>query len=88
METVEVFKTNVETGEQAEQLITLIIQNFPQYIVNFDLDDCDRILRVKSSISIQEASLIAILQKNGYDAAVLSDEIPPFIGNPLTLSAR
>lgn len=88
MEIVEVFKTNVETGEQAEQLITLIIQNFPQYIVNFDLDDCDRILRVKSSISIQEASLIAILQKNGYDAAVLSDEIPPFIGNPLTLSAR
>jgi hypothetical protein len=88
METVEVFKTNVETGEQAEQLITLIVQNFPQYAVNFDLDDCDRILRVKSSISIQEASLIAILQKNGYDAAVLSDEIPPFIGNPLTLSAR
>jgi hypothetical protein len=88
METVEVFKTNVETGEQAEQLITLIVQNSPQYAVNFDLDDCDRILRVKSSISIQEASLIAILQKNGYDAAVLSDEIPPFIGNPLTLSAR
>lgn len=87
METVEVFKTNVETGEQAEQLISLISASFPQYAVNFDLDDCDRILRVKSSISIQEASLIAMLQKNGCDAAVLSDEVPPFIGNQLALSA-
>jgi hypothetical protein len=49
MEIVEVFKTNVKTGAQAERLITLIRENFPEYTVNFDLDDCDRILRVKSS---------------------------------------
>lgn len=84
---VEVFKTNVETGEQAEQLVHLIRETFPEYSVNFDLEDCDRILRVKASGSIRESSVLAILHTNGVDAAVLTDEIPPFIGNNLLVSA-
>lgn len=78
METVEVFKTNVETGEQAEQLITLIIQNFPQYAVNFDLDDCDRVLRIKSEtgfISCNE--VIDLLKAFQYTAEVLPDIVMP-----------
>lgn len=84
---VEVFKTNVETGEQAERLVRLILENFPEYAVNFDLDDCDRILRVRASASIRESSVLAILHTSGFDAAVLSDEIPPFVGNQIVLSA-
>jgi hypothetical protein len=87
MEIVEVFKTNVETGEQAERLVALIHENFPHYTANFDLDDCDRILRVKSAGLIHESALLAILQNNGYDAAILTDEIPPFIGTTIVLSA-
>lgn len=81
MEIVEVFKTNVETGEQAERLNKLIRKNFPQYVVNFDLEDCDRILRVKSADIIHEGSLLALVQSSGFDAAILSDEIPPYMGN-------
>jgi len=87
MEIVEVFKTNVETGEQAERLVNLIRENFPEYTVNFDLDDCDRILRVKSSGFILANSLLNLLHNNGVDAAMLTDEIPPFIGNAIMLSA-
>lgn len=83
---VEVFKTNVETGEQAERLVNLIRENFPEYAVNFDLDDCDRILRVQASASIRESSVLEILHTSGFDAAVLSDEIPPFVGNQIVLS--
>lgn len=86
MEVVEVFKTSVETSVQAEQLVNLIVEKFPAYAVNFDLEDCDRILRIKSSGSIQEASLVAILQQQGFDAAVLTDEIPPFIGGQIAMS--
>lgn len=87
MEIVEIFRTNVETGEQAEKLVRLIHENFPEYAANFDLDDCDRILRVKSSGLIHESSVLAILQNSGYDATILTDEIPPFIGNAIMLSA-
>lgn len=79
MEIVEVFKTNVETDDQAKHIVNLIRENFPDYTVNFDLDDCDRILRIKSSGFISESSLLNILHNNGFYAAMLTDEIPPFI---------
>ncbi|MBL7839731.1 MAG: hypothetical protein JNJ75_06300 [Cyclobacteriaceae bacterium] len=87
MEVIEVFKTNVETAEQAGRLIELIHENFPQFTANFDLDDCDRILRIKSAELIRENSIPDFLQQNGFDAAVLEDEIPPFIGNQIIVSA-
>lgn len=87
MEIVEVFKTNVETSEQARHLVDLIQDQFPACKVNFDLDDCDRILRVKSTGFVPENSLIEILRLQGFDAAILTDEIPPFIGDKLAMSA-
>lgn len=76
MEIIEVFKTNVETDAQAERLVALIQENFPAYAVNFDLNDSDRILRVKTSGSLHENSLLAVLHTHGVDAAILADEIP------------
>lgn len=86
MEIVEVFKTNVETGEQAARLMHLIHENFPEYTVNFDLDDCDRVLRVKSCDLIHESRLIQMFTEQGFEAELLADEIPPFVGNALTMS--
>ena len=43
---VEVFKTNVADPERAKWLVAQIERNFPDCKVHFDLDDCDRILRV------------------------------------------
>lgn len=83
---VEVFKTNVETVDQAARLVQLIQEYFPEYTVNFDLEDCDRILRVKSLAAIIEKPLIEMLNQNGFDAALLTDEIPPFIDRKITLS--
>jgi hypothetical protein len=88
MEMVEVFKTNVETDEQATQLAHQICEAFTGYAVNFDLDDCDRVLRVHSTTgSVQSEMLINLLNDCGFDAAVLPDEIPPFIGDQIVMSA-
>lgn len=73
---IEVFKTNVEHGDHARLLIDEIKKLHNDYEVNFDLDDCDSILRVKSSVVIQTASLIELLQHLGFEASVLPDEIP------------
>lgn len=67
---VEIFRTNVEQPEHSEMLIDQIINHIPNSQINFDLEDCDKILRVEAEdISIR--SIIEILHKNGYHAEVL-----------------
>jgi hypothetical protein len=46
--TVEVFKTNVDNEQSAFEIIQILKKHFPHAKVNFDLDDCDKILRVES----------------------------------------
>lgn len=74
---VEVFKTNVSVAEEASMLIRQIHARFPGYKANFDLEDCDHILRVESgSDKIVAASLITLLRESGFHAEVLPDSIP------------
>jgi hypothetical protein len=49
---IEVFKTNINCAQQAGQLVEQIQRHFAGYKANFDLDDCDRILRVISNSTI------------------------------------
>jgi hypothetical protein len=75
---VEVFKTNVKDQYQADLLIDQIHKNFIGYKANFDLQDCDKILRVKSVIGlIQSSSLINLLKDFGFHAEVLPDDCIP-----------
>ena len=71
---IEVFRTNVECREQANRLIGEIHKNFPGYKVNFDLDDCDRILRVVSENgSVAVSSLMSLVKNFGFSVEVLPD---------------
>ena len=72
---VEVFKTNVADPERAKWLVEQIERNFTNCKVNFDLDDCDRILRVVLEENIQSDSLIDLLQNVGCLAVPLPDTI-------------
>lgn len=72
---VEVFKTDVADPEQAKWLVDQIEKNFTNCKVNFDLDDCDRILRVAFEGKIQSALLIDLLKNVGCTAEVLPDTI-------------
>jgi hypothetical protein len=73
---VEVFKTTVNNRTNALLLLEQIHHTYSSYRANFDLEDCDRILRVECiSGKVDELWLIRLLQKAGFDAAVLEDEI-------------
>ena len=77
---VEVFKTNVEHFDHAAMLIDQIHQVFAEYKANFDLDDCDRILRVKSNNGLVHSSpVIELLKYYGFDAEVLPDDVPSLL---------
>lgn len=70
---VEVFKTNVETPRQAEELLGIIHMQFTEYRANFDLEDCDKILRVRSSAAVTIEQVVDLVQKSGFKCAVLPD---------------
>lgn len=73
---VEVFKTNVKDPLNANMLIYQIHKCFAHYKANFDLEDCDKILRVIHANGIVESSaVIDILRDLGFNAEVLPDEI-------------
>lgn len=78
---VEVFKTNVKDQELADRLIDQIHKTFINYKANFDLQDCDNILRVKCITgSIEATHLIYLLKEFGCNAEILQDEIKQFNG--------
>jgi len=73
---IEIFKTNVQDRTQANNVMREIHKTFEGYEVNFDLEDCDRILRVKSSSGcIEIILLIELLSASGCIAEVLQDEL-------------
>ena len=72
---VEVFKTNVTNTHQARMLVGMIQDRFEGYKVNFDLDDCDHILRVESAKMIEADPLVNLLKDMGVKAEVLPDEV-------------
>ncbi len=70
MQIVEVFKTNVLKDEQARKLITTLRSHFPQCRINFDLDDCDKILRVEGR-QVPPDKVIEVILSNGYNCEIL-----------------
>lgn len=72
---VEVFKTNVCDAGQGKILIRKIHAMFVTYKANFDLNDCDKILRVQSEDEINSQALIELLKHDGFQAEILQDEI-------------
>ena len=73
---VEVFKTNVLNKEEADFLVSLIHTLLPGSKSNFDLQDCDRILRVfLPGEFIDTSFIIFLLADYGYVAEILSGNI-------------
>ena len=67
---VEVFKTNVQRRKQAKVLLEALSRKFPSFRINFDLEDCDRILRIEGENVCQE-KVAELLSENGYKCEVL-----------------
>jgi len=65
-----VYKTSVFT-EKDIQSLKPYLDKLPQTKWNFDLEDCDKILRIESSQAISEELIIKVLQDKGFDCEVL-----------------
>lgn len=67
---IEVFKTNVETTSDANNIVQMLLQHFPGSRINFDLQDCDKILRVEGS-NFSTDKIMLLLNKNGFCCEIL-----------------
>ena len=67
---VEVFKTNIHDKTTANNILADLNQHFPRCKINFDLDDCDKILRIESEKVVPE-EVTRILKHKGYYCEVL-----------------
>jgi len=71
---VEVFKTNVDSEHEATSIVNALHYNFQHYKANFDLEDCDRILRVESENgTLKVFELLLFLGELGLKVEVLPD---------------
>ena len=70
MKTVEVFKTNVQAEDLAQELTVRLLAHFPEHKINFDLQDCDKILRVEGT-AISREKIIDLITSEGYQCHVL-----------------
>ncbi len=68
---LEIFKTDVNDKEQASTIVSLLNQYLPQCKVNFDLHDCDKILRVTGD-SIPVETIIELVTANGISCTQLN----------------
>ena len=74
---VEVFKTNVTDADHAQLVLGQMRKAFNGYTANFDLEDCDHILRVESiDVFVDASALMRLIADLGFHAEVLSDDVP------------
>lgn len=73
---VEVFKTNITEQKQSKQVLEKLNQLFPKYKINFDLEDCDNILRIENPIGdVPNEHVIQLISDVGFCVEPLSGEI-------------
>ena len=67
-----VFKTSVDTPQCVKSLKPLLDSVAGRGRWNFALDDCDKILRIKS-VNVNAQLAINLLKENGYECSELED---------------
>ena len=67
---VEVFRTNVAEIAHADDIISILQKRFPGSRINFDLEDCDKVLRVEGK-NFVTGNVIKLVEEKGYECCPL-----------------
>lgn len=72
MNTIEVFKTDINEKSEANSIVDEIRRNLPGSDPSIDTEDCDNVLRIESPApAIDESKVERILSSHGYEMEVL-----------------
>lgn len=67
---IEIFKTNIPAAEDADKMLCLLLEKFPGNKINFDLDDCDKVLRMEG-LEFCSQKVISVVNEHGYLCNIL-----------------
>lgn len=67
---VEVFKTNVQKRVQSKMLLCILSKAFPSLKINFDLSDCDKVLRVEGD-KMEALRIMILVKEYGFECETL-----------------
>ena len=67
---VEVFKTNVQKKAQSKMLLCILSKAYPSFKINFDLSDCDKVLRVEGD-NMEALRIMVLVNEYGFKCEVL-----------------
>jgi hypothetical protein len=67
---VEVFKTNVQKKAQSKMLLCALSEVFPWLKINFDLSDCDKVLRVEGD-NMESFRIMTLVKEFGFMCEIL-----------------
>jgi hypothetical protein len=67
---VEAFKTNVQKKTQSKMLLSILSETFPSCKINFDLSDCDKVLRVEGD-NIEALRIMILVKEYGFKCEIL-----------------
>ena len=67
---VEVLKTNVQKKAQSKMLLCILSEAFPAFKINFDLSDCDKVLRVEGD-NIEALRIIILVKEYRFTCEIL-----------------
>jgi hypothetical protein len=69
-EMVEVFKTDVQKKAQSKMLLCSLSKAFPLCKINFDLSDCDKVLRVEGD-NMEALRIMILVKEYGFKCEIL-----------------
>ena len=67
---VEAFKTNVQKKTQSKMLLSILSETFPSFKINFDLSDCDKVLRVEGD-NMEALRIMILVKEYGFECEIL-----------------
>ena len=65
-----IFKTNIATLEDRQNIIHAIHNRFEVGHCHVDLEDCDKVLRI-TEMKVEENAVINFVQQQGFDCEIL-----------------
>ncbi|GGD59016.1 hypothetical protein GCM10011514_23740 [Emticicia aquatilis] len=69
---IEVFKTDIRNKTTAKAILKILKQSFPSENFNFDLNDCDKILRTECNDNISQ-QIIEVINNQGFRCEILEE---------------
>jgi hypothetical protein len=68
---VEAFKTNIQKKAQSKMMLSILSQAFPSFKINFDLSDCDKVLRVEGH-DMEALRIMILVKEQGFTCEILN----------------